>query len=310
MNIYNVDNVSCLTDGCIATVGTFDGLHRGHQHILEELVRHARQQYLVPLVVTFDAHPRIVLGSAGSDFRLLSASLYDRLETFRVYGIQHLLLIHFTPQVAALPACGFLQKCICDNVNLKALLLGYDNVFGNKHCNDFDQIDTFAHDHGIHIYRDEAVLHQGIDISSTQVRKALVAGDVSLASAMLGHPFRLRGVVVHGCQLGRSIHFPTANIAINNPYQALPADGVYAVNVTLNGTQYHGMANLGQRPTVGDAQRTLEVHLLQYQGDLYGQSLTVEFVHFLRPISCFHSVNALAEQLKCDLRQTQSLFSL
>lgn len=310
MNIYNIDNVNCLPSGCIATVGDFDGLHRGHVHILDKLVAIADERHLTPVVVTFDLHPRIVLGSAGPDFRLLSASLYERLNAIRSFGIRHLLLLHFTPQLAQLSACDFLDKCICGRMDLRGLLLGYDNVFGNKRSNDFDRLDSYAAERGFEIFHDGSVLCQGIEISSTQIRNALRKGDLSMAQAMLGRPFAVRGVVIPGRQLGRSIDFPTANIAVANPYQACPADGVYAVRVWHQGRSYPGMANLGQRPTVGDDGRSLEVHIVGFQGNLYGLPLTVEFVSFLRPIVCFASVAALAQQLRDDLCRVKSLFDV
>ena len=310
MNIYNIDNVNSLSAGCIATVGDFDGLHLGHVHILDKLVSIARERHLTPLVVTFDAHPRIVLGTAGSDFRLLTASLYERLNIIRSFGIRHLLLLRFTPELAQLSACDFLNMYLCSKLRLGALLLGYDNVFGNKRANDFDRIDHFAISHGFDILHDQPVLCQGVEISSTQIRNALRNGDLRMAQSMLGRPFALRGVVVQGRQLGRSIHFPTANVSLLNPFQACPADGVYAVRVWHGERSFYGMANLGQRPTVGDADRSLEVHIIGYQGNLYGQALTVEFFYHLRPVVCFDSVAVLALQLQDDLQRTKSFFGI
>lgn len=310
MNIYNIDNVDRLPGSCIVTVGDFDGMHKGHVHILDKLVSLAREQQLTPVVVTFDAHPRIVLGSAGPDFRLLTASLYERLNAIRSFGIRHLLLLHFTPELAQLSACGFLDRCICGRMDLKALLLGYDNVFGNKRANDFDRLDVYAKTHGFGIFHDDPVHCRGVEISSTQIRNALHAGDIGKVEAMLGRPFSLTGIVVPGRQLGRSIDFPTANITLANPLQACPADGVYAVRVWHQGCSYPGMANLGQRPTVGDVGRSLEVHLIGYHGDLYGQPLTVEFLNHLRPIVRFDSVAALAQQLQDDLRRVKNLFGI
>lgn len=306
MTIYKIDNISELVKGTAVTVGMFDGVHRGHQHILALLRQEATRLGLTPVVVTFDLHPRQVLGGGvgGVDINQFyrvttNEERYALLERF---GIHHVLELHFTPEVAALSACQFFEQILLQRLHAKALVLGYDNMFGSKHHNDFDRLPSLAKSLGVSVAVDTAVRFRDIDISSTQVRKALKMGDVELAADFLGYNYRLWGLVVKGRQMGRQLGFPTANVCLDDTTKVMPADGVYAVRVQLeNSSEIRmGMANFGGQPTFGLDKPVFEVNIFDFDGDLYGTTLSVEFVSRLRDVQKFGSIPELVDQLCAD----------
>lgn len=306
MTIYKIDNISELMKGTAVTVGMFDGVHRGHQHILALLRQEATRLGLTPVVVTFDLHPRQVLGGGvgGVDvnqfYRVTTNE--ERYALLERFGIHHVLELHFTPEVAALSACQFFEQILLQRLHAKALVLGYDNMFGSKHHNDFDRLPSLAKSLGVSVAVDTAVRFRDIDISSTQVRKALKMGDVELAADFLGYNYRLWGLVVKGRQMGRQLGFPTANVCLDDTTKVMPADGVYAVRVQLeNSSEIRlGMANFGGQPTFGLDKPVFEVNIFDFDGDLYGTTLSVEFVSRLRDVQKFGSIPELVDQLCAD----------
>ncbi len=306
MTIYKIDNISELVKGTAVTVGMFDGVHRGHQHILALLRQEATRLGLTPVVVTFDLHPRQVLGGGvgGVDvnqfYRVTTNE--ERYALLERFGIHHVLELHFTPEVAALSACQFFEQILLQRLHAKALVLGYDNMFGSKHHNDFDRLPSLAKSLGVSVAVDTAVRFRDIDISSTQVRKALKMGDVELAADFLGYNYRLWGLVVKGRQMGRQLGFPTANVCLDDTTKVMPADGVYAVRVQLeNSSEIRmGMANFGGQPTFGLDKPVFEVNIFDFDGDLYGTTLSVEFVSRLRDVQKFGSIPELVDQLCAD----------
>ena len=306
MTIYKIDNINELVKGTAVTVGMFDGVHRGHQHILALLRQEATRLGLTPVVVTFDLHPRQVLGGGvgGVDvnqfYRVTTNE--ERYALLERFGIHHVLELHFTPEVAALSACQFFEQILLQRLHAKALVLGYDNMFGSKHHNDFDRLPSLAKSLGVSVAVDTAVRFRDIDISSTQVRKALKMGDVELAADFLGYNYRLWGLVVKGRQMGRQLGFPTANVCLDDTTKVMPADGVYAVRVQLeNSSEIRmGMANFGGQPTFGLDKPVFEVNIFDFDGDLYGTTLSVEFVSRLRDVQKFGSIPELVDQLCAD----------
>lgn len=294
---------------CVATVGMFDGVHKGHRHILKLLRTEAEQRGLEPCVVTFDTHPRIVLGKTGDDFRLLTTT-EERIELLKESGIEHVEVLHFDKETASLSACDFLRSQLAGRLHAQALVLGYDNAFGNKQRDDFGQIGTLAQELGIDLVHDEALYDGDTPISSTQIRKALSEGNVQKTNQMLGHTFNLEGTVVKGKQMGRKLGFPTANIAINDPWKAIPAKGVYAIAASdRQGNTWNGMANLGPQPTFKGLSDVLEVNLFGMKEDIYGQILNIQFIDKIRDIQRFDSLEELTAQLALDEAHCKVLFS-
>ncbi len=306
MNIYKIDTISELGHNTAVTVGMFDGVHIGHQHILTLLRQESERLQLTPVVVTFDQHPRQVLGGgvggvAIDQFYRVTTN-EERYALLEQFGIHDVLELHFTQDVAALSACQFFEQILLQQLHAKALVLGYDNMFGSKQHNDFDQLPALARQRGVSVTVDTAVQVRDIEVSSTQVRKALKRGDVELASAFLGYDYRLWGLVVKGRQVGRQLGFPTANVCLDDTTKVMPADGVYAVRVELEHGQQPliGMANLGAQPTFGLEKPVFEVNIFDFNGDLYGTTLQVEFVSRLRDVKRFDGIPALVSQLNAD----------
>lgn len=298
MNVFNIDNINDLDAKTVVTVGMFDGLHLGHRHLVARLIAIASDQNLVPIVVTFDRHPRQVLDPANP-MSLLS-TCDERLALLESCGVPNVAMVHFDVATASLSACDFARSILCDRLNMSVLLLGYDNSFGSRANNDFDRLPDLAKEMGFAVMHDEAVLLDGIEISSTKIRKALQTGNLALANAMLGAPYSATGTVVHGRHVGTSLGFPTANIRLGDSAKILPADGVYALRTSVDGTAYAAMANLGAQPTFYQQHKELEVNLIGFDGDLYGRQLCVEFIDRIRDIRPFASPDELVLQLRHD----------
>lgn len=293
------------------TVGMFDGVHLGHRHILSILLETAREMDLQPWVVTFDRHPQEVLLQANSSrtpvTRLTTND--ERASLMQTCGIGHIAILQFTPALADLSACEFLQQVLVGQMGARALVLGYDNMFGSKRHNDFTQLPIEASRLGVNLREAGIVDYGNLHVSSTRIRQALLEGNVQDAAAMLGAPYTLQGRVEQGFHIGRTLGFPTANMELPASGKLIPADGVYAVRVSIDGEgqQLPAMANLGSRPTFDGANRTFEIHLIDHQQDLYGHLLSVQFISRLRDIRKFDSPEALAAQLASDRQETLNL---
>lgn len=274
----------------VATIGMFDGVHKGHQFVLRQVVSCAQQHGLHSLCITFDHSPRC---------ELMLTSLDEKLRLIRLTGIEHIEVLPFTEALKQLTAREFMEQVLQTQLHVKMLLTGYDNRFGHNRNEGFDDYVRYGHELGIEV---RALPAEG-SVSSSHVRKLLQEGQVSEAAVCLGHPYRLSGIVTHGEHIGTGLGFPTANLEPNEPQQLIPAAGVYAVRCG----EMKGMMNIGTRPTFGTHPQTLEVHLLDYEGNLYGQQLTIEFVCRLRGERYFDSAEALIEQLKKDAIQAKQL---
>ena len=309
MNIYKLEDIKELTaSGSVVTVGMFDGVHVGHRHILSLLGRVAEEKGLRPVVVTFDRHPRQVLTEGvATHFRIPTNEERGRL--LSQCGVDTVVELPFTPQLAGMSACEFFEQVLVGRLNARALVLGFDNMFGSRGRNDFDRLPALAEEKGVTIHVDKAVFYHGSEVSSTRIRKALEQGQTDRAASMLGRGYVMWGMVEKGRQLGRLLGFPTANVSLADPTKVWPADGVYAVWVTLSdGTAgLKGMANFGAQPTFGLDKPVFEVNIFDFEGDLYDSMLTVEFGPRLRDICRFDNVPTLVEQLRADREAARRL---
>ena len=309
MNIYKLEDIKELTaSGSVVTVGMFDGVHVGHRHILSLLGRVAEEKGLRPVVVTFDRHPRQVLTEGvATHFRITTNEERGRL--LSQSGVDTVVELSFTPQLAGMSACEFFEQVLVGQLNARALVLGFDNMFGSRGRNDFDRLPVLAEEKGVTIHVDKAVFYHGSEVSSTRIRKALEQGQTDRAASMLGRGYVMWGTVEKGRQLGRLLGFPTANVSLADPTKVWPADGVYAVWVTLSdGTAgLKGMANFGAQPTFGLDKPVFEVNIFDFEGDLYDSTLTVEFGPRLRDICRFDNVPTLVEQLRADREAARRL---
>ena len=301
MNIRKLIDISELPYETVVTVGMFDGVHIGHRHILDMLERQAAERGLHPVVVTFDCHPRQVLkADRAASFRVNTNE--ERYRLLEECGVQEVVEVHFTAETAQLSACEFFEQVLCQKLRCKALVLGYDNMFGNRARNDFDRLPTLAQSRGVALVVDTPVRFGGVEVSSTKVRGALQEGDVRRAAYMLGYNYCLWGTVVKGRQVGRTLGFPTANVCLDDRTKVVPAPGVYAVRVRMpdDKSLKIGMANFGTQPTFGLENTVFEVNIFDFDGDLYGKVLTVEFVDRIRDVCKFEGVERLVRQLNDD----------
>ncbi len=302
MNIYKLGNNNHFPDGLIVTIGMFDGVHMGHKKILSFLKEKAMEFNLRPVVITFNKHPRHVLKNDADAFKLLNTE-EERHQLLENYGINDVVEIDFTPEIASLSTYDFSKRYLLGLLNIKALVLGYDNMFGNKKINDFQRIYELGKNYNFAIFEASSYVYNDIHVSSTQIRKALDAGDIELVNAMLGYYYFADGCIIKGRQIGRTIGFPTANIELSNHLKMLPKEGVYATIITLNGSNYIGMANIGTQPTFESYKTTFEIHILNFNGDIYGQSIEVKFIKRIRDIQKFDNAQSLMEQLEHDREQ-------
>lgn len=286
----------------VVTSGTFDGVHLGHQKILNRLQELAQSKGGETVLLTYWPHPRLVLQPKNNTLRLLS-TFSEKVSILTEMGIDHLLVLPFTEEFSQMSSEEFIGKILVDKIQTKTLVIGYDHRFGKNREGSFEYLQSHSHLFGFEL---EEISRQDVDelgVSSTKIRNALVQGDIKTATKYLGRPYELSGFVVQGHQLGRSIGFPTANIQIEDPYKLLPKDGVYAVYAEANGRSYKAMVNIGNRPTVAGDQKTIEAHLIDFDGDLYGQVLRLYFQDFLRDERRFESIEALKNQLLLDREQ-------
>lgn len=286
-------------DGAFVTVGTFDGVHRGHQAILHYLRDRARARQGRSVVVTFDPHPRAVL--SGVPVPLLT-TIDERADRLAEHGIDRFVVLPFTEAFATLPPERFVLDVLLRGIGLREIVVGYDHGFGQGRRGDRALLERLGAEHGFGV---DVVPVQEVGeavVSSTHIRQLLrESGDVRKAAVLLGRPYALGGRVVRGDGRGRTIGFPTANLALEDARKAVPARGVYAVQArTEDGARHGGMMNIGLRPTFGGTEEHLEVHLFDFDADLYGQPLRIEFVERLRDERRFGSVGELIEQLSRD----------
>ncbi|MDX5420354.1 MAG: bifunctional riboflavin kinase/FAD synthetase, partial [Hymenobacteraceae bacterium] len=273
--------------------------HVGHQKILQRVKERARQSNGQSVVITYWPHPRLVLFPEDNDLKLL-ATVEERVEQLRSFGIDYLLIIPFTKEFSRLSSRSFIEDILVKAIHTKVLVIGYDHRFGKNREGSFEHLKARSAQYGFEV---EEIPRQDVDdigVSSTKIRKAIESGDIPTANRYLGHTYSLTSTVVEGNKLGRTIGFPTANLALPAPHKLIPGHGVYAVWVKHGGQRLPGMMNIGVRPTVDGAHLTLEVHLINFEGNLYGQSLTVEFVEMLRQEKKFEGLEALKTQLAKD----------
>lgn len=293
----------------IVTTGTFDGVHLGHRTILEKL----KSYRLVPgheaVVITFNPHPRMVLQPNDMRLELLN-SLDEKIELLSQQGIDHLLVIPFDKKFAALSSLEFIQQILVQTIGTKKLVIGHDHHFGKNREGSFDHLIQYGSQFGFEVEEIPAKDIDHVAISSTKIRAALHSGDIETANKYLGYTYRMEGVVVKGRQLGDSIGFPTANLEICGERKLIPQNGVYAVTVSFQNSIYHGMMNIGNRPTVeSNGERKVEVHILNFSGNLYGKTLKISCINRIRDEKKFSSLEELKFQLKQDKNQVQSLLS-
>lgn len=304
-----------------ATIGFFDGVHLGHRFLLEQLLKLAAERDMQTVVVTFDRHPREVL-CPGWQPQLLT-SPEEKQELLRQTGVDRLTVLPFNPQLAALSAYDFMRQVLKEQLGVGLLLTGYDNRFGHRTAGSaegFDDYVSYGQELGIEVMAGTGLQVQDERlemkeercrrcVSSSLIRQLLSQGRVGEAARCLGRPYELKGTVVHGEQQGRLLGFPTANLSLDTPLRMVPANGVYAVQVKTAGGLWKGMTNIGLRPTFDGHRQTIETHILDFKGDLYGQPVTIAFRTRLRDEQHFSSPEQLAHQMEKDAQRARQMMS-
>lgn len=298
---FEVNNLPSFRNATI-TIGAFDGVHQGHRTILTQLKKIASSQFGETVVITFHPHPRRILNNAEAPSLL--TSLDERISLFSSIGVDHLAIIPFNHDFASLSAEDYVEEFLVKYFNPKAIIIGFDHRFGKNRTGDYTMLEEKGILFGFKVYEiPEHVINES-KVSSTQIRQALLSGDIQLANDLLTYPFQLAGTVIEGDKLGRTIGFPTANLSILNNDKLIPASGVYAVRVYReNGNStsvLNGMMNIGYRPTVNGRERRIEVHIFNFNEDIYHETLKVELFFHTRKELKFDGINALKQQLEKD----------
>jgi len=308
MVVYNdIDSFTKLPYG-VTTIGIFDGVHIGHQKILKSLVEEAKKVGGESVVVTFWPHPRLVLANDTS-LKLIN-SIEEKINLIAELGVDHLIVIPFTREFSDLSAEKFSKEYLADKIGTKILFVGYDHRFGKNKEGSFDYLKDHAHLYGFEVKEIPSQDIDNLSVSSTRIREAIESGDLDTANELLDRVYSLAGIVVKGRQMGRQLGFPTANIAIALENKILPFLGVYAVRVELHKKAYYGMLNIGIKPTFENLGPTIEVHIFDFQEDIYGESIKISFVKRIRDEQKFASIEDLKQQLVQDKMDCLHVFEL
>lgn len=292
----------------VATIGFFDGVHRGHRFLIDRVIEEAQRSGMSSAVITFDRHPREVL---QTDYQPdLLSTLDEKLLLLSKTHVDNTVVLHFDASLAALTAHDFMRDVLQGQLKVRKLIIGYDNRFGHNRSEGFDDYVRYGKELGIEVIRADAFLPDDVRVSSSVIRTCLREGRVEEANRLLGYDYTIESRIVSGYQNGRKMGFPTANLDVTRCQQLLPASGVYAVLVRLKDSVgwKRGMMNIGHRPTFNGTTTSMEVNLFNFSGNLYGQELFVSFISKIRDERKFDSIDALAEQLQHDKVQINKLF--
>lgn len=286
----------------IVTIGTFDGVHVGHQKIIERLVENARNRNAESAILTFFPHPRMVLQDQ-TEIRLLN-TIDERTSLLEKRGLDNLIIHPFDKAFSRLTAEEFVKNILVDQLKIEKIVIGYDHRFGRNRTANIDDLIEFGETYDFEVEQISAQEIQEASVSSTKIRTALEEGNIALANQYLGYSYFLTGVVKKGKQLGRTIGFPTANLNIQENYKLIPKEGVYIVESNLDGKKVYGMMNIGTNPTFDERLQSIEIHYLDFDADLYDQKIQISLLKYLRPEQKFASVDLLKTQLDIDKNET------
>ncbi|MBI4648108.1 MAG: bifunctional riboflavin kinase/FAD synthetase [Bacteroidia bacterium] len=295
---YTTKNTGILRP--VVTVGTFDGVHLGHRAVISALIRIADEVNGEASVLTFWPHPRLVV-NADNNVKLLN-TLQEKINILEKIGIANLIIVPFTVEFSRLSPQKFVNTYLADDLKVKELVFGYDHFFGYERKGGFDILKQLGDKFDFSVHKEEALTFQNNKISSTQIRKLILKGDIITANNFLGYNYSITGLVKDGYKIGRAIGFPTANIIVPDKEKLIPCNGVYAVKALLNDSLFNGMLNIGYRPTINDVVKdiSIEVHFINFDGDLYNKKIEIEFIRRIRDEKKFDSIDELIEQLYKD----------
>ena len=334
MKIYHQLSEFKKLDNAIVTIGTFDGVHYGHQKIIKRLCHLAKASGGESVLLTFFPHPRMIINPENQELKMIN-TINEKAEILASLGIDHLIITPFTRDFSNLSPKDYIKNILVDAIGTKKIIIGYDHRFGKDREGNIKLLESFGNEYG---YEVEEIPEQDINdvaVSSTKIRTALLQGNVDLANDYLGYNFSLYGPVIKGDKIGRTIGFPTANIFIEETYKLIPGDGIYAVTVEMSEVEspksedtnvefqtpesklptsnighqtFKGMAYIGHRPTINGMTRNIEVNIFDFNKEIYGQNIKMNFLHFLRPDVKFTGLDTLTQQLQADKEATLAFF--
>lgn len=307
--INDIDSIQMPCE-CTATIGVFDGVHRGHQHLITLMMSEARRKGTASMVITFDRQPREVFDAT------YQPQVLSTLDEKRAYvsqlDVDYLVVLPFTRALASLTAQEFMQQVLREKLNVTTLVTGYDNRFGKNRTEGFDDYVVYGRELGMEVLRGDAEMMTdgSCAVSSSVIRQLLTEGRVEQMPACMGRCYQLSGTVMPGEHIGSTLGFPTANLKPGNPHKLIPASGVYAVWASIgDAPKKAAMMNIGTRPTFKGHHTTLEVNIFNFEGDIYGQTMTIDFVARLREERRFDSPEALVKQLEEDKKQVEQILN-
>ena len=293
----------------IITIGTFDGVHKGHQIIIDKLNATAKKEGLQSVLLTFYPHPRHVLFPDDQKLKLIS-TIEEKTQALEKTGLQNLIIHEFTVDFSRLKSVNFIRDFLVNKLNMKHMVVGYDHHFGKNREGTFQNLLTLSELYDFKLHKIEPQNVEDVTISSTKIRNAITEGDIEKANSYLCCDFAINGKVEKGNKIGYSIGFPTANINVVNSWKILPKDGVYAVKVFIEYQQFYGMLNIGFRPTINDDSHTIEVHIFDFNKEIYNQNIKIEFSGRIRSEKKFENLDALKKQLQIDESKCKKIFNL
>lgn len=308
MNIYRNINEFKAKGDVVITTGTFDGVHVGHRKIIQRVTELAKKINGESVLLTFFPHPRMVLYPEQNDLRLIN-TIEERIELLKETGVDHLIIHPFTKEFSRITSLDFVRDILVNKLNTKKLVIGYDHHFGKNREGSFEHLKEYGPVYGFDVEEISAQEIQQINISSTKIRNSVLIGEIKAANQFLGYNYFINGTVVEGEKIGRQIGFPTANLKVNDWYKLIPGNGVYAVRVGFEGVTYNGMLNIGTRPTISGNDVTVEVHLFNFNQDIYTKNLRIEFIEKIREEEKFNQLTDLQNQLNHDKQKALSLLS-
>ena len=298
MKIYKSIDEYNESKNSVVTIGTFDGIHKGHQKIFNKLITASKQRDLSSVVLTFFPHPRVILNKYN-DIKMID-TLDEKIDHLEKIGIDHLVIHPFDKKFSLLSADQFIKEYLVEKLKLKHIIIGYDHRFGKGREASVTELKEYSREFNFVVDEIDAQEIEKIAISSTKIRNSINEGDLKTTKTYLGRFFSLTGKVVKGDGLGKQINYPTANISIEENYKIIPKDGVYYIKTTIDNKLYNGMMNIGHRPTIGTKEKSIEVNLFSFDKDIYDKVISVDVVEKIREEKKFSSIEALKTQLAKD----------
>lgn len=292
----------------VLTIGTFDGVHEGHQQIIARINQIAASIQGESVLLTFHPHPRLVLNPNDTELQLIN-TLEEKMDLLEQYGIHGMIIATFSKDFAQTTPKDYIRHFLVEKIQPNVIVIGYDHHFGKDRAGNIDTLRTYADEFGYRVEEISKHLVDDVGVSSTQIRQAIQAGQIQLANQLLGHPFRLTGMVIKGHQIGNQLGYPTANLFIEDKHKIIPGAGIYATRVRVENTWYSGMLYIGYRPTFSGTEKAVEVNLFDFSGNLYGKPITLDIVAEIRGDIKFATPEELSAQMAVDKEATLAILN-